>query len=118
MIKKLFIFAFAGVSLFAGAFDGTYSSRRADIKITESQGVVQFVLLGAGTGSMSSACDLSGNAMVLSKNTAGFQTRSDTGGCSVVFDFSQAGGLNVKSKGCQMFCTDRSSFDGDYKKTK
>ena len=47
MIKKLFIFAFAGVSLFAGAFDGTYSSKRADIKITESQGVVQFVLLGA-----------------------------------------------------------------------
>ena len=73
MIKKLFIFAFAGVSLFAGAFDGTYSSKRADIKITESQGVVQFVLLGAGTGSMSSACDLSGNAMILSKNTAGFR---------------------------------------------
>ena len=118
MKKNLLLLTVAAVGLFGGAFDGTYSNKRADIKITETQGIVQFLLLGAGSGSMSSACDLSGNAMILSKNTAGFQTRSDTGGCSVVFDFSQAGGLNVKSKGCQMFCTDRSSFDGDYKKTK
>ncbi len=117
-MKKAFLFFALVTSIFAGEFDGTYSTKKGDIKISQFDGLVRFMLLSTGSGSMSSACDISGTAVMQSKTAALFQTASDTGGCAIFLDFSQGGKLNIKSKGCQMFCTDRSGFDGEYKKTK
>lgn len=117
-MKKITIFSALAVFVFAGQFDGTYSTKKGDVKIVDSQGIVQFRLLSIGTSSMSSVCELSGAAALQTKTMAIFQAQSDTGICSIMLDFSQAGTLIIKSKNCQMACTDRSGFDGEYKKTK
>ena len=117
-MKKAFLIFAIATGVFAGEFDGTYSTKKGDIKVMQFEGIVNFMLLSVGSGSMSSACDVSGSAVMQSKTAALFQRTSDTGGCAILFDFSQSGKLLVKSKGCQMFCTDRSGFDGEYKKTK
>lgn len=117
-MKKITIFLAFTAFVFAGQFDGTYSTKKGDIKIVDSQGIVQFRLMSIGSGSMSSVCELSGAAALQTKNIAIFQAQSDTGVCSVMLDFSQAGTLVVKSKNCQMACTDRSGFDGEYKRTR
>jgi len=115
-LKKITIFSALAAFAFAGQFDGTYSIKKGDIKVADSQGNVAFRLLTAGGSSIPAVCDLSGIASLQTKTIALYQTDSDTGVCSVMLDFSQMGQLRVKSKGCQMFCTDRSSFDGEYKK--
>lgn len=117
-MKKAFLFFATCALVFAGEFNGTYSTKKGDLKITQFDGIVNFLLLSVGSGSMSSACDISGVAVIQSKSAALFQKPSDTGGCAILFDFSQGGKVLVKSKGCQMFCTDRLSFDGEYKKSK
>lgn len=111
--------AAVAITLNAGTLDGIYSTKKINIRVSETQGAMKFSLLGAGSGSMSSACDLSGVALVQSQSMSTFKTSSDMpGGCNVSFDFSNFPTLVVRSKGCQMYCTDRSNFDGEYKKTK
>ena len=119
-MKKIIASLCLAASIYAagGQADGIYSSKRINIRVAETQGALQFSLLGAGSGSMSSACDLTGVAIIQSATSAIFKTSSDMGGCTVSFDLSQPGNMIVRSKGCQMFCTDRSSFDGEYKKTR
>lgn len=119
-MKKIIAVLSIALSIYAagGQSDGVYSSKRINIRVAEAQGILQFSLLGAGSGSMSSACDLSGVAIIQSSTSAVFKTSSDMGGCTVSFDMSQPSGMIIRSKGCQMFCTDRSSFDGEYKKTR
>ncbi len=117
-MKKSALFFLLATSLFGGVFDGTYSTKKGDIKIRQNEAYVDFILLAVGSGSMSSACDISGRAVLQSKTVALFQTASDSGGCVAMLDFSNIGSVVIKSRGCQMFCTDRSSFDGEYKKTR
>lgn len=117
MKRSVLFFLLAG-SLFGGVFDGVYSTKKGDIRIRQNEAYVDFILLASGGGSMSSACDISGRAVLQSQTVAIFQTASDTGGCVAMLDFSNIGSVTLKSRGCQMFCTDRSSFDGEYKRTK
>jgi hypothetical protein len=116
-VRKIFLLLFVfGAYLFA--FEGVYSTKKGDIRVQDVSGGIGFLILTTGGSNIPAACDLQGNAVATSKYTAVFQTNSDMGGCSVLFDFSQDGKMLVKSKGCEMFCTDRSSFDGEYKKTR
>lgn len=117
-MKKIILCLALAASVWAGQFEGKYSTKKGDIKISDSTEAVSFLILTAGGSSISAACDLSGIAALQTKTAALFQTNSDMGGCSVMLDFSQTGIVAVKSRGCQMFCTDRSSFDGEYKITR
>lgn len=116
MKKIFFLLLTFGAYLFA--FEGVYSTKKGDIRVQDTTGGINFLILTSGGSSIPAACDLDGRAVAVGKYVALFQTNSDMGGCSVMFDFSNPGTLIVKSKGCQMFCTDRSSFDGEYKKTR
>jgi len=115
-LKKIILCLALAASVWAGQFEGKYSTKKGDIRISDSTEAVSFLILAASSSSTSAACDLSGTAVLQSKTLALFQTSSDAGVCSVMLDFSQTGVVAVKSRGCQMFCTDRSSFDGEYKK--
>lgn len=117
-MKKIILCLALVASVWAGQFDGKYSTKKGDIKISSSAEAVSFLILTAGGSSISAACELSGIAPLQTRTVALFQTNSDMGGCSAMFDFSQIGTVVVKSRGCQMFCTDRSSFDGEYKMTR
>ncbi len=116
MKKIFFLLLVFGAYIFA--FEGIYSTKKGDIRVQDATGGIKFLILTTGGSNIPAACDLGGNAITVSKYVAAFQTNSDMGTCDIMFDFSQDGKLLVKSKGCQMFCTDRSSFDGEYKKTR
>ncbi len=116
-MKKIFLLLLA-LSAYLSAFEGVYSTKKGDIRVQDATGGIKFLILTTGGSNIPAACDLEGSAVTISKYVALFQTTSDMGTCNVMFDFSQDGTMIVKSKGCQMFCTDRSSFDGEYKRTR
>jgi hypothetical protein len=116
-VRKIFLLLFI-FSAYLFAFEGVYSTKKGDIRVQDATGGIKFLILTTGGSNIPAACDIEGKAVTISKYTAVFQTASDTGTCDIMFDFSQDGAMIVKSRGCQMFCTDRSSFDGEYKKTR
>lgn len=116
-MKRAIIFLLCGTFAFAVGISGTYSTKQGSIKVQNSEQGMLFEILTIGNNSRPAVCDLKGIAASKNQSVIAFRTQSDEGICTVVFDFSSPSKLRIRSTKCGQFCSDRSSFDGEYPKT-